>query len=312
MDYRHLGKSDLRVSAIGLGSWQYGSEGWGFGVDFQERDAVKTVERALELGINFIDTAEVYGSGRSEEIVGKTLRGRREELVIATKVSRRHLRYQDVLAAAEGSLKRLGIQEIDLYQIHWPNQYVPLKETMRALEELVEAGKVRYLGLSNFPVSLMQEAASHLNKAELVSNQVKYNLLQRDVEAEVLPYCRRQGMSVIAYSPIAKGLLTGKYSKTNVPEDMVRGRDPLFSNPENLEACLGVVDVLRAIASSRGKTVVQVALNWITRDLGVVAIVGAKRPGQIEENVGAVGWELSDEELERIDQAVSGLQLSYF
>ncbi|MFQ6090973.1 MAG: aldo/keto reductase [Candidatus Bipolaricaulia bacterium] len=172
VEYTNLGSSDLRVSKIGLGAWQLGTEGWGFGADFTERDALAAVDKALELGINFIDTAEVYGDGRSEELVGEALKGRRDRVIIATKVSGGHLRAKDLVRACEGSLKRLGIDQIDLYQIHWPNSYVPLAETMGALDKLVEQGKVRYVGVSNFSVLLLEEAQGHF-KHRIISAQVR-------------------------------------------------------------------------------------------------------------------------------------------
>ncbi len=151
MEYRRLGKSDLKVSVIGLGAWQYGTREWGYGRDFTREDAIRTIHRALELGINWIDTAEVYGNGESERIVGEAIRGRREEVIVATKVWVTHLRYDDVVKAAEGSLRRLGVDCIDLYQVHWPNAYVPVSETMRAMDRLAREGKIWYVGVSNSP-----------------------------------------------------------------------------------------------------------------------------------------------------------------
>lgn len=309
VEYINLGSSDLRVSRIGLGAWQFGTEGWGFGTDFTERDALAAVDKALEVGINLIDTAEVYGDGRSEEIVGRAIKGRRDRVVIATKVSSGHLRAKDLVRACEGSLKRLGIDQIDLYQVHWPNSYVPLAETMAALDKLIEQGKVRYVGVSNFPVPLLREAQRSF-KDKIVSNQVLYNLLQRDIEKEILPYCRNKGIAIIAYSPLAQGLLSGKYSLEDLPEDGVRRQNPLFQDRGNLEQALKVVEVLKEIGGSHGKTSAQVALRWLLERPGVIAIPGAKRPEQVESNAGALGWSLTAEELERLDQLTAGLELN--
>ncbi len=309
MEYTILGASDLRASKISLGTWQFGTEAWGFGVDFTERDALATVDRALELGLNFIDTAEVYGDGRSEELVGRAIEGKRDKVIIAIKVSGGHLRAHDLVRACEGSLRRLGVETIDLYQVHWPNAYVPLEETMAALDKLIEQGKVRYVGVSNFPAPLLKEAQRHF-KHKIVSNQVRYNLLQRDIEKELLPYCQGQRIAVIAYSPLAQGLLTGKYDEKNLPDDKVREHNPLFRG-ENLKRALEVVSALKEIGAAHGKTPAQVALRWLIEQEDVVAIPGAKRPEQVEANASALGWSLAPQEVARLDRLTAGLTLSY-
>jgi len=309
MEYTTLGPSDFQVSRVGLGTWQFGSEGWGFGVDFTGEDALNAVATALELGINLIDTAEIYGEGRSEELVGKAIRGRRDEVVIATKVSGGHLRRRDLLRACEGSLRRLGIETIDLYQVHWPNSYVPLEETMAALERLIEQGKIRFVGVSNFPVPLLKEAQRHF-KHRIVANQVRYNLLQRDIEKEILPYCQGQGIAIIAYSPLAQGLLSGRYDEKNLPQDKVREQNLLFRG-ENLKRALEVVAALREIGAAHGKSSAQVALRWLLEQEGVIAIPGAKRPEQVAANAGAMGWSLAPEERERLERLARDLKLSY-
>lgn len=310
MEYAKLGKSDLVVSKIGLGTWQFGDKDWGWGAEYGEDEALATIHRALDLGINLIDTAEVYGDGISEAVVGKAIQARRDEVIIATKVWGGHLRYGDVLQAAEGSLRRLGIETIDLYQIHWPSYHVPLEETMEALQKLVEQGKVRYIGVSSFSVPLLREAQRHF-KGRIISNQVRYNLLQREIEREILPYCRREGITVIAYSPLAQGLLTGKFREDFQSTDGIRKANPLFDS-RNLGQALKVVEVLGEIAADRGKTTAQVALNWLIQRPGVVAIPGAKRPEQIEESAGACGWKLTQEELSWIEEVCGALKLSYF
>jgi len=311
VEYTNLGSSDLRVSKIGLGTWQFGTEGWGFGADFTERDALAAVDKALELGINFIDTAEVYGEGRSEELVGEALKGRRDEVIIATKVSGGHLRSRDLIQACEGSLKRLGIDQIGLYQVHWPNFYVPLEETMAALDRLIEQGKVRYIGVSNFPVSLLEEAQGHFQH-RIISAQVRYNLLQRDIEQEILPYCREQNITIIAYSPLAQGLLSGKYDLGNLPQDGVRKQNPLFRHEKNLKEAFKVVAALREIGEAHGRAPAQVALRWLLEQPGVVAIPGAKRPEQVVTNAGAMGWLLAPDERERLERLTAELEWSYF
>ncbi len=310
MECATLGTSGLRITKIGLGTWQFGTEGWGFGQDFTEQEALAVMDRALALGINLIDTAEVYGDGRSEEIVGKALAGRRDRVVLATKVLPRHLRKRDLVRASDARLRRLNTDRIDLYQIHAAEPYVPLAESMSGLAKLVNQGKVRYVGVSNFPVPLLR-AAEDAFSGRIVSNQVRYNLLQRDIEAEILPYCRERGITVIAYSPLAQGLLTGKYDRDHLPTDKIRQRNPLFRE-ENIVQVFPVIDLLRQIGEAHGVTPAQVALRWVTQQEGVIAIPGAKRPAQVEENAGALGWSLSPDELARLDAASSGLEFSYF
>lgn len=310
MEYEVLGKSDLKVTKIGLGAWQFGTEWWGWGKDFGEKDAIDAIEASLEKGINWIDTAEVYGNGYSEELIGKVLGEKRKNIIIATKVAGSHARYDDVIKACEGSLKRLRTDYIDLYQFHWPNSYVPIEETMRALEKLVQEGKARYIGLSNFPVPLIKEAQKSLKNTFIVSNQVRYNLISRDIEKEILPYCLEQNISIIAYSPIAQGLLAGKFSYENKPSDDLRKDNPLFKEP-NFSQILKFVDVLKEIAKELGKTPAQVALRWLIEKKGVVAIPGAKNRKQAEDNAGAMGWKLDDELLKKLDEESKKLKISY-
>jgi aryl-alcohol dehydrogenase-like predicted oxidoreductase len=312
MEYVNLGKSGIKVSIIGLGAWQASGKTWG--ADVEDENIVKAIRRAYELGINFIDTAEAYGNGHSEEVVGKAVKEiGRENLVIATKVHGAHLRYNELLKAAEHSLKRLGIKEIDLYQVHWPDPWeqIPLKHTMRAMEQLYKEGKIRAIGVSNFAVRDLEEARKHLSVTDIVSNQVRYNMLQREIEEEVLPYCKRESISIIAWSPIAQGALTGKYNISNKPSDDVRRENKLFSD-YNLREISKLIPVLEKIAKARNKTVAQVALNWLLREGNVIPIPGAKNPRQAEENAGAADWRLTSQELKEIEDALSKISLDYF
>jgi len=312
MEYVNLGKSGIKVSIIGLGAWQASGKTWG--ADVEDENIVKAIRRAYELGINFIDTAEAYGNGHSEEVVGKAIKEiGRENLVIATKVHGAHLRYNELLKAAEHSLKRLGIKEIDLYQVHWPDPWeqIPLKHTMRAMEQLYKEGKIRAIGVSNFAVRDLEEARKHLSVTDIVSNQVRYNMLQREIEEEVLPYCKRESISIIAWSPIAQGALTGKYNISNKPSDDVRRGNKLFSD-YNLREISKLIPVLEKVAKARNKTVAQVALNWLLREGNVIPIPGAKNPRQAEENAGAADWRLTSQELKEIEDALSKISLDYF
>ncbi len=302
MEYVRLGKSDLRVSVIGLGAWQIGSTGWGWSIDFEKEQAVKTINKAIELGINFIDTAESYGAGLSEKIIGAVIKENREELLIATKISSSNLSYDDVLAAAGGSLTRLDIDYIDLYQIHSPNPSIPIRETMKAMEKLVSEGKISYIGVSNFNVNDLREAQEALSSHDIVSNQVGYNLLQKEIEDDLLPYARKEDISIIAYSPLAKGALTGKYNEHNKPTIGFRASDRIFSS-RYMEAISNLIKSLTEIAKRRNVTVPQVALNWLIKDPLIVPIPGAKNLRQVEDNAGASGWRLDKYELEMIEEA---------
>lgn len=310
MEYVELGKSDLKVSRIGLGTLQF-APAW-----IGDKEVMKSVANsALDNGINFIDTAERYGLGISETIIGDTIkeRGDRDDLVIATKVSLIHLRYKDVIKAAEESLKRLQTGVIDLFQIHAPSCYAPTSETMKAMDELLKKGKVRYVGLSNYPVCRTREAIDCLKNGDIISNQLEYSVQMRDIEHEILPFLREAGIVTIAYSPLAMGILTGKYDETTeIPREDPRIGDPLFKNSENLGHVQPVISMMRGIAEVHEATVAQVALNWLLRFDDVFPIPGAKSPEQVESNVNAAKWKLTEEEWNRITAASDKLDLNFF
>ena len=247
MDYIPLGRGGPKVSEVGLGMWQAGGKAWGS--DVRDADCRRAIERAVELGINLVDTAEAYGDGHSEKVMAKAIKNvGRDHVFIATKVGGWHLRGDDVKKACAASLKRLGVREVDLYQVHWPDPWsqVPLRETMNALEALHRAGKIRNIGVSNFAVRDLEEARSDLARADIVSNQVRYNMLQRAIEAEVLPYCKREGIAILAWSPIGKGILSGKYHDGKRPKDRIRSEEDLFK-PANLRATVPLIRELRMI-----------------------------------------------------------------
>ena len=311
MEYINLGKSGLKVSKIGIGTWQASGDAWG--QDVIDDNIIKAIKRSYELGVNLVDTAEIYGNGHSETVVGKALKDiGRENMIVATKVAGAHLRHDELLKSAELSMKRLGISYIDLYQIHWPDPWeqIPLRETMKAMEELYVQGKIRAIGVSNFAVRDLEEARSYLSKTDIVSNQVRYNMLQRGIEEEVMPYCRKNGITIIAWSPLAQGALTGKYNVENVPRDRIRSGNEVFK-PENMKQIERLLKILKEIAQKRKKTVAQVSLNWLISHEGVIAIPGAKTPEQAEENAGAAGWKLSDEELKLIENELSKIDIDY-
>ncbi|MBI4328818.1 MAG: aldo/keto reductase [Chloroflexi bacterium] len=303
MKYIQLG--DRRVSAIGLGTWQFGSRGWGWGRGFGPEEARLIVRRALDLGVNFFDTAELYGGGRSEEVLREAMGERREEAFIATKVSPHHLTRRGVWQAAQRSLRRLGARRIDLYQVHVPNPLIPLSSTMQGMRDLVEAGLVQQVGVSNFGLGRWQAAERALGSA-VVSNQVEYNLLAREPFDTLLPYARQASRVVVAYSPLAQGLLTGKYNQSNAPGG-VRAGNSLFA-PENLRRLEPLLEVLRAVARAHGAEPGQVALAWLVHDPHVIAIPGAKSVEQLEANAAAADIALSGEEWEQVRVAAQAFR----
>jgi aryl-alcohol dehydrogenase-like predicted oxidoreductase len=306
-----LGKSELKVSQIGLGGLQFGTPGFGI----SEKDVMKqTINRAIDGGINFIDTAEVYAAGGSERVIGEAVkeRGDRDDLVIATKAYPENLRYDDVIKAANASLKRLQTDVIDLYQIHHPSPAVPLAETMKAMDKLLEAGKVRCVGVSNFDPSLTKLAMDSLKKGEVISNQMEYSLVVRDIEKETLPFLRDAGVVTIAYSPLSMGVLAGKYDRgTELPKEDRRSMLALFRK-DNLAQIESLTAVMEEIGNNHDADVAQVALNWLLQFDDVFPIPGAKNPEQAESNVSAAEWRMSGEELRKLTEAADNLSLDYF
>ena len=296
---KYVSMGSQKVSAIGLGTWQFGEPGWGWGKELGYEEAMRIVDRALELGINFFDTAAVYGNGRSEEILGEMLKGRRQEVVIATKVAP-PLDSDRVKWAAEQSLRRLGMDSVDLYQLHAPDPRLSIDQTMGAMRELLDGGQVLQVGVSNFGRTQWQRAEAALGRP-VISNQVEYHLLERRYGENVLPHARRQGRIVIAFSPLAQGLLGGKYGRGNVPQDL-RANFGIF-NPDNLRRAPAVLEVLDEVCQRHGATPAQVALAWLLSNSEVIAIPGARTVTQLEANAAAADLDLSTEEVQRLERA---------
>jgi aryl-alcohol dehydrogenase-like predicted oxidoreductase len=312
MQTRKLGYSDLHLTTVGLGTWAIGGGGWAYGWGPQDdSESMAAIRRALDLGINWIDTAAVYGLGHSEEIIGRALAGRRDEVIIATKCGLvwdkgsttpyGRLKAESVRREAEASLRRLKVDVIDLYQIHWPNPDEDIEEAWGGIAELIREGKVRYGGVSNFSVEQLKRVQAIHPVASL---QPPYNMLRRGIEEELLAYCAANDIGVIAYSPMQAGLLTGKFTKervANLPDDDWRKQNSHFQEPE-LSANLALVEKLRPIAERNGRTVAQLAIAWgLRRPEVTAAIVGARRPSQIEATAPAGDWVLSEEDVAEID-----------
>jgi aryl-alcohol dehydrogenase-like predicted oxidoreductase len=311
MNYRQLGSSDLQVSEISLGSWLT----YGGGVDRSNAEAC--VAKAFEVGINFIDTANVYARGRAEEFLGEVLEGRpRDSYVLATKLffpmseTDRGLSRAQVLKQIDLSLARLRTDYVDLYQCHRYDWATPLEETMEALTEVVRQGKARYLGFSEWPVDKVREALALPNVERFVSSQPQYSMLWRGPEVDLIPFCAENGISQIVWSPLAQGVLTGKYKPGQPPPAGSRKTNEAmnyFMDGVDDDELLERVQLLQPIADGLGITMAQLALAWVLRESNIAsAIVGASRPQQVEDNVAASGVELDAETLQRIDQALEG------
>ncbi len=313
MDYRRMGETGLLVSELCLGCMTFGREA-------DETTSRELVDRFLEAGGNFLDTANVYSDGVSEEITGRAIKGVRDDLVLATKVrfpmgegpndaglSRKH-----ILQSCEKSLRRLGTDYIDLYQVHCWDELTPLEETLAALTDLVREGKVRYIGVSNFTAwqimkSLWVSEAGGFER--FVCLQPQYSLVERNIEYEILPVCREEGLGVIPWSPLGGGFLSGKYRREERPPEDSR----IAGATENMEEYWDrraternwrVLDAVGEIAEETGKTYAQISLNWLLRQEGVTApIIGARTMEQLEDNLGAAGWELAAEQVERLSEA---------
>ena len=265
MELKELGKTGIMIPEIGLGTWRY-------------KGGAQPLRKGIELGAALIDTAEGY---YTEEAVGEAISGIRDKVFIATKVSGRHLGYNDLLQSAEESLYKLGTDYIDLYQIHWPNPTYPIRETMQAMGELVDRGLVRFIGVSNFDIDEIEEAQSFLSHYPIVSNQVRYNLNDRSIEMDLLPYCEERDITILAYTPLDDGNLAKKPSLIN-------------SNKMN---------ILDDISQETGKTMGQVAINWCTSRKKVIVIPKSNSQERIIENCKSSGWRLSQKEINRLNEA---------
>jgi aryl-alcohol dehydrogenase-like predicted oxidoreductase len=315
MTTHRLGKSGPKITRIGLGTWAIGGSGWKYGWGSQEdEDSISVIHEAIDLGINWIDTAAVYGLGHSEEVVGRALKGKRDTVLVATKCGRKGaadgsivsvLDADSVREELDASLRRLQTDRIDLYQMHWPTPDPKIEEAWTEIARAVKAGKVRWAGVSNFSVEQMRRIQGIL---PITSLQPPYSMLRREIEKDILPFCAQGGIGVICYSPMQMGLLSGKFDRERVARleaDDLRGSNPYFTEPA-LSRNLELVEKLRPIAQRRGRSVGELAIAWVLSRPGVTAaIVGGRRPGQAKELAGAADWVLSRDELAAIGKALA-------
>ncbi len=301
MQTRSLGNTTLQITPILMGTWQAGKKMW---VGIEDKETIKALKAGYEAGITTIDTAAVYGEGHSERIVAEALSVVRDKVIYATKVFVHDLKYDKLIRACETSLQNLKTDYIDLYQIHWPagtwgSERVPIEETMRALNDLKEQGKIRAIGVSNFSRQQLEEACQY---GEIVSLQPPYSLFWRKVEKEVLPFCIERNISILAYSSLAQGILTGKFSRDHqFAEGDHRVKNRLFQ-AENWDRVQIALAQLRPIAESKGCSLAQLALAWLIAQPQTNAIAGFRHTDQVMDNVKAADIQLSSEELTKIDQ----------
>jgi diketogulonate reductase-like aldo/keto reductase len=266
LEQRELGRTREKIPILGMGTWEIGD------VQHEGRALeIKALRRGLELGMTLIDTAEMYGYGNAEKLVGQVINGMRDGVFIVTKVSPEHFGYNDILNSCEASIRRLGVEHIDLYLLHWPSDQVPIKETMKAMEELVSRGKIRYIGVSNFSVSQTMKAREALPRSEIVCNEVRYSLTHRAVESDILPFCEREKLTAIAYSPLD----TGKIPASKIP---------------------------RALLDKYGMTATQLMLNWVTYREAVVAIPKASKVEHVEQNAAAISTRISGDDYQTLSR----------
>jgi voltage-dependent potassium channel beta subunit len=317
MEYRRLGGCGVKVSEISLGSWLT------YGGTVAEQQATACIHRAYDLGINFFDTANVYVRGAAEEIVGNALKGfERDSYFLATKVyfpmgdgpNDRGLSRKHIMEQCHASLKRLRVDYVDLYQCHRYDANTPLEETLRTLDDLVRQGKVLYIGVSEWTADQISDAlviAKEMNLDRIVSNQPRYNMIQRQIEVEVVPLSEREGVGQVVFSPLAQGILTGKYRPGEAPEQGTRAADSesnRFMRELMNEEVLSAVEALRSVASDADLSMSQLALAWVLRQENVSsAIIGASRPEQVEDNAGASGAKLSPDVISEIDRILDGV-----
>lgn len=310
MEYRKLG--DLEVSVIGYGAWGIG--GAPFWKNEGDKKSIDSIKASFDQGINIFDTAPVYGFGHSEKLIGEALKPVRENIILATKCGlrwdkeslsalRKDASRKSILEEIDQSLKRLGTDWIDLYQVHWPDVETSHQETMETLLEIQEQGKIRSIGVSNYSAVQIKECSKY---AKIISLQPEYSLLAREIEKETAPLCIENNIGIIAYSPLSSGVLTGKYDKNTKFKDW-RGKGIIgtFAG-EGYAKNITKVDLLKVIALEEGKTCGQVAINWVLRQPGLTtALVGVKNPVQMEENLKSIGWQPSKENCEKIEQIFS-------
>jgi len=308
MEYKNIPNTNLHVSVISLGTWAFSGDCWG---NINEAECIDAVSTAAEYGINLIDTAPIYGYGKAEEIIGKAIKGRRDKFIIATKCGllgkginiKCNLRPNSIKKEVERSLKRLGIEYIDIYQCHWLDPNTPIQDTMHAMLKLKQQGKIKYIGVSNFKISSLKKA---LEVTDITTLQNQYSLLERGIEKDMAGFCKEKGVSILAYGPLGGGILSGKYK--NPPQfkkSDARSFFYKFYKGKEFEKAMEVIETLEEISDKINKPLGQIALNWIWQKETVAsAIVGCRNPEQAKLNALAGSWKLAQSDIKKLDAIV--------
>lgn len=328
MEKRKLGNSDLMITPIAFGAWAIGGWMWG---GAEKKDAMDALETSIEVGMTTIDTAPVYGFGQSEEIVGEVINGKRDKVEILTKYGMRWdkklgdfffsskdnegrpidiYRYsgkESVIKECEKSLKRLGTDYIDLYQIHWSDPTTPVEETMEAINMLIDQGKIRYAGVCNYDDALLAEAVKYVN---IISDQVPYSMVKRDIENDIVPFSKDNDIGILAYSPMQRGLLTGKFSPDHKFNEGDNRPDTPYFQPENIKRVNEFLDKIKTLANDKNASLPQLVLRWTIEQPGITcALAGARDARQVKDNLGAMEFSLSEDEIKRINDELYQLKL---
>ncbi|MBF0215432.1 MAG: aldo/keto reductase [Candidatus Omnitrophica bacterium] len=311
MKSRKLGNTNAQVPVISLGTWVFGGDCWG---ETDDKASIKAVETAIDKGITMIDTAPIYGNGRSETIIGKAIKGKRKKIFIATKCGievtgakmRVNLTPSFIRKELENSLQRLGVGAIDLYQCHWPDEKTPVAETFDEMNKLKKEGKIRYIGVSNFTKTHLEKA---IEISQISSDQMHYSLIERSIEDELMPFLKEKGVSLLTYGPLGGGILSGKYKNVQkFGKGDVRSFFYKFYKEPSWSRCREFVAFLEGMAFQKGVNVAEVAINWVLAHSEVAScVVGARTPEQVEKNAAAQLWELSPEEMAAIEEAHSNI-----
>jgi len=304
-----FGKSNLKVSEIGLGTLTFGHPTKGI----QDFDEIKKIlNHALDNGINFLDTAEEYAGGLCEKYIGKIIkeRGDREDIIIETKAAPINCGYKELKKACNNSLERLQTDYIDIYLLHWPWCYYPAKETAKALDELLEEGKIRYAGVSNYQNQLVEELMKFLENGEIITNQLSYSLVSRSIEKEILPFSKKMGIQVTAWSPLESGFLTGKYNeKSEFEKNDFRNNIALFQTKENFIQAKPLFDFMETLSKKYDANLSQIALNWIINKEQLMPIPGAKNVKQVESNINSTMFQLTNDEIKELSNLTQNMDL---
>ena len=313
MKYTTLGQSDLKASVIGLGTAQFGSTLWGYNTKYTKKDAINLTKAAINEGINIFDTAELYSDTRSEQILGEALQGYdRNSFIVITKAAPWNLRYNKIIYAAEKSIKRLKTQYIDIYLIHYPSFFTPLDETMKAMQHLQQQGIIHHIGLSNFPKFLIKKVQDVLTSSKIIANEIEYNLICRKEERTTIPFCRNHKISIITHSPLARGILTGRYSSDNYPIDRARAFYP-YAKKGYLKKIQPLLNEVHLLAKEKDVSFVQIALAYIIRNPSFFSIPAAMKTEEIKENAEVPNIHLSETDVARIESHSTSLNyLNYF